>query len=259
MKKSDAPITWLIDLDNTLHNASHAIFPDMHVKMNAYMAQVLGDGINPADEVTVDAARSYYWKKYGATLVGLMKHHQVDPADFLHYAHQFENLPDMLRYEIGLAYLLKRLSGRKILFTNAPRHYAQQVLRHLGLQRHFDQHIAIESMRVHGHLRPKPSRWLLKKMMAKWKLSASRCVLIEDTRGNLRTAKQMGMKTVWVTQYLNLSSQISPQAEVQKSAQNAALNFAQVNKRFARASYIDIKIRSIKQLPAQLSRLAFNK
>lgn len=238
MKKADAPITWLIDLDNTLHNASHAIFPDMHIKMNAYMANVLGDGVNPADDKTVDAARLFYWKKYGATLLGLIEHHKVDPADFLRYAHQFDNLPAMVRHESGLKNLLNRLPGHKILFTNAPQHYAQQIVRQLGLQRHFDQHISIESMRVHGRLRPKPSRWLLKKMIAKKKLPAGRCVLIEDSRDNLRSAKQLGMKTVWVTQYVNRD--------------------APVTKRFARASFIDIKIRSIKQLPANLFRL-FNK
>lgn len=210
----------------------------MHIKMNAYMAKVLGDGVNLADDATVDAIRLLYWKKYGATLLGLIEHHQIDPADFLRYAHEFENLSEMVRYESGLKRLLNRLPGHKILFTNAPRHYAQQIIRHLGLQNHFNQHISIESMRVHRRLRPKPSRWLLKKMIAQKKLSARRCVLIEDSRDNLRAAKQLGMKTVWVTQYVNQDS--------------VAVS------RFARATFIDVKIRSIKQLPAHFPRL-FNR
>jgi len=211
----------------------------MHDKMNAYMANLLGDGTNLADDATVDAARLFYWKKYGATLLGLIEHHQVKPAEFLHYAHQFENLPQLMQYESGLKNLLKRLPGNKILFTNAPQQYARQVIRELGVLRHFDQHISIEGMRIHGRLRPKPSRWLLKKMLARRRLPAGRCVLIEDSRDNLRTAQQLGIRTVWVTQYVN--------------------HGAQEVKRFARAGYIDIKIRSIKKLPAQLSRLSFNK
>ncbi|PRC94465.1 HAD-SF-IA-v3: HAD hydrolase, family IA, variant 3 [Solimicrobium silvestre] len=203
--------------------------------MNAYMADLLGDGKSPADAATVNAARTLYWKKYGATLLGLINHHNVNPAEFLQQAHHFDDLPNLLRYESGLKRLLKRLPGRKILFTNAPRQYSRQVLQHLGLHRHFDQHISIESMRVHGKLRPKPSRWLLRKLLAKQKLSARHCVLIEDTRENLRTAKQLGMKTVWITQYLK------------------------EKKRFTRAHYIDLKIRSIKQIPTQLSRLSLNK
>ena len=34
--------TWLFDLDNTLHDASHAIFPAINRLMTAYVARVLG-------------------------------------------------------------------------------------------------------------------------------------------------------------------------------------------------------------------------
>jgi putative hydrolase of the HAD superfamily len=122
----NAPVTWLIDLDNTLHNASHAIFPAMHDKMNAYMADLLGDGTSPADAATVNAARLFYWKKYGATLLGLIEHHNVNAAEFLQLTHQFDDLTTLIRYESGLKNLLKRLPGKKILFTNAPRDYAQK-------------------------------------------------------------------------------------------------------------------------------------
>jgi len=223
--------TWLIDLDNTLHNASHAVFPAIHDNMNQYMARLLGDGINSADDATVNAARMLYWKKYGATLLGLIMHHQVNQADFLHQTHQFDDLPHLLRYESGLKWLLGRLPGSKILLTNAPYQYSRQVLKHLDLHRHFDRHLAIETMRVHGWLRPKPSRWLLKKIMAKHKLHAHQCVLIEDTLDNLHAAKQLGMKTVWVTQYLNQES------------------------RAMRTHFVDLKVRSIMQIPANLSKL----
>ena len=143
--------TWLIDLDNTLHNASHAIFPAIHANMNKYMAQLLGDGINPADEATVNATRTLYWKKYGATLLGLITHHQVNQADFLLQAHQFDELPNLLRYESGLKRLLNHLPGRKILLTNAPHQYSRQVLKHLDLHRHFDQHLSIRMCCYNQH------------------------------------------------------------------------------------------------------------
>ena len=233
------PLTWLIDLDDTLHNASHAIFPAMHHQMNDYLAKLLGDGVVPADQGTVDRVRQDYWRKYGATLLGLIKHHAIDEADFLHRTHQLDNLSEMMRFEPGLRGLLRRLPGRKILFTNAPLAYAKQVLSLLGLHgrgRHFEQHISIESMRVHGQLRPKPSRLMLQKLVASQRLIARRCVLIEDTRANLKSAHQIGIKTVWITQYL----QPQPLAP----------------KRFGRAAFIDMKVRSMRQLPRRLARLA---
>jgi putative hydrolase of the HAD superfamily len=235
---------WLFDLDNTLHNASHAVFPAINANMNAYMARVLGSGDTPAEPEVVNAVRLAYWKRYGATLLGMVKHHQVKMEEFLIEAHRFDDLPTMIRAERGLARLLKRLPGRKILLTNAPRRYSHDVLRHLGLQRHFARHIPIEAMHVHRQLRPKPSRHLLRKLIAREGATARRCILVEDTTDNLRAARALGMRTVWVTQYLASSPNL------RQLAGNRPL--PTFNKRPA---YVDVKVKSVTQLPAALHRL----
>jgi putative hydrolase of the HAD superfamily len=199
--KPSAPV-WLFDLDNTLHNASHAIFPAMVVKMNAYMARVLGDGATLAGPEEVSAARERYWKRYGATLLGLVRHHGVDAAHFLRETHELPDLEAMIRHERGLGQLLRRLPGRKILLTNAPRDYARKVVGHMGIGRHFSDQVTIESMHVHRRLRPKPSRVMLLRLMRRQGLDPRRCILVEDTLDNLRSAHALGMRTVWVTQYL---------------------------------------------------------
>jgi putative hydrolase of the HAD superfamily len=223
---------WLFDLDNTLHNASHAIFPAIHDNMNAFMARTLGSGGVDADAATVNAAREAYWRRYGATLLGLVKHHQVRPEDFLREAHRFDDLPGMIRAERGLINLLKRLPGRKILLTNAPLRYSGEVLRHLRLRRHFGKHISIEAMHVHRQLRPKPSRHLLRQLLARERVAARRCVLVEDTIATLKAARWVGMRTVWVTQYL------ADQSNVTK-----------------RPKYVDVKVKSVRQLTKNLHRL----
>jgi putative hydrolase of the HAD superfamily len=230
-------LTWLFDLDNTLHNASHAIFPAINANMNAFMAQVLGTGGIPADADTVNATRLLYWKRYGATLLGMVKHHQVRAEEFLHEAHRFDNLAEMIRTERGLQHLLKRLPGRKILLTNAPRRYSHEVVRHLGLHRHFAKHIPIEAMRVHGQLRPKPSKLLLRKLLAKEGIAANRCILVEDTIANLKSAKTLGMKTVLVTQY-----SISHPNLQQKGVHLPPIEATK------RPFYVDVKVKSIQQL-----------
>ena len=72
---------------------------------------------------------------------------------------QLEQTPEILR-------LLRALPGRKILFTNAPTRYSTDVVRHLGLRRHFSHHVAIEDMHVHGQLRPKPSKLMMRRLGA---------------------------------------------------------------------------------------------
>ena len=235
----NAPV-WLFDLDNTLHDASHAIFPAIMAKMNVYMAQVLGDGGTPADAAMVDAARADYWRRYGATLIGMVKHHQVQAADFLRETHSMDDLQAMIRAERGLGQLLRRLPGRKILLTNAPQRYSHDVMRHLGLQRHFSHHIAIEAMQVHRQLRPKPSKLMLRQLLRRQGLKASRCILVEDTLANLKTAKALGVRTVWITQYLRMADPIGA---------------ARLPKALNRPAYVDVKVKSVRHLPARLHRL----
>jgi putative hydrolase of the HAD superfamily len=234
-----APL-WLFDLDNTLHDASHAIFPLISANMNTYIARVLGDGDTPATMEQVNAARLGYWKRYGATLLGMIRHHEVKAAHFLAETHDLAGLAQMIRAERGLARMLRSLPGRKILLTNAPTVYSRDVMRHLGLQRHFSHHIAIENMHVHGQLRPKPSKLMLRRLLRRHGVAAHRCILVEDTLANLRTARQLGVRTVWITQYLRMSDPIGT---------------APLPRMLKRPAYVDVKVKSVRQLPARLHQL----
>jgi putative hydrolase of the HAD superfamily len=234
-------LVWLFDLDNTLHDASHAIFPAISANMNAYIARVLHDGVNDVTQERIDAARLGYWKRYGATLLGMIRHHGVSAPHFLHETHSLHDLRAMMRSEAGLGRLLQRLPGRKILLTNAPLDYSTHVVRHLGLHRYFAHHVAIEQMRVHGQLRPKPSKLMLARLLRRHGVAARDCVLVEDTLANLKSARQLGLSTVWVTQYL-------------RDGERSALARARP-RRLIRPNYVDVKVKSVRQLPKQLHRL----
>lgn len=239
---------WLFDLDNTLHNASHAIFPAITANMNAFVEKTLSASGSPSDPETVNAIRSEYWKRYGATLLGMIRHHNVRAEDFLHAAHQFDDLISLIRAERGLNRLFRRLPGRKVLLTNAPRQYSRDIIRHLGLHRHFVDHIPIESMHIHRSLRPKPSRFLLRKLLAKHRIKPRRCILVEDTAVTLKAAKSLGVRTVLVTQYLS--------AHASHRQHQFPLSRPE---RKNRPAYIDVKIRSVRQLPFHLRRLQLKK
>lgn len=222
-------LVWLFDLDNTLHNASHAIFPAINNNMNALITRVLAAQDLPSHPDAVNEVRVRYWQRYGATLLGMVRHHGVHADEFLRAAHQFDDLAQMIRAERGIARLLDRLPGRKILLTNAPRAYARAVLRQLGLHRHFAEHVPIESMRVHGQWRPKPSKLLLRRVLRQYGLAATRCVLVEDSLENLRSAKSLHMRTVW---FSGFSARV-----------------------FFRPGCADVQVKSLHQLPRRMARL----
>ena len=208
--------TWLFDLDNTLHNASAHIFPHIGRSMMAYMCHHLN-----LDEEAATGLRQHYWRRYGATLLGMMRHHGTDPAHFLHHTHQLPNLPGMVVTEPALKALLKRLPGRKILFSNAPRQYTEAVLAIIGIHRCFSAVYTIESLRY----RPKPAVAGFLHLLRNERLDPRRCIMVEDTLPNLKTARRLGMKTVWVS----TSTRGTP--------------------------YVDVKLKTVLDLPERLGQL----
>ena len=161
--------------------------------MMAYMCEHL-----ELDEQEANRLRLNYWRRYGATLLGLMKHHGTDPGHFLHHTHQFADLPAMVVAERGVKAMLQRLPGRKIVFSNGPRHYAEAVLEIMGIRRFFVDVYAVEQMRFN----PKPGLKAFHHLLKDHRLQASRCILVEDSAENLRSAKRLGMKTVWISRSL---------------------------------------------------------
>jgi putative hydrolase of the HAD superfamily len=207
---------WIFDLDNTLHNATPHIFPHINRSMTAYLQQYL-----QLDEDAANTLRMDYWQRYGATLTGMMRHHGTDPDHFLQQTHQFPELDKMVLLEPRLSHVLKALPGKKIVFSNAPQHYAHAVLKLLRIDGLFDDVMAIE----HASYRPKPDSFGFLKLLRKHKVKAAQCVMVEDSLDNLRTAKKLGMRTVWV-------------------------NAGQQNE-----ACVDVKVRDVMQLPKMLNHL----
>lgn len=188
---------WLFDLDNTLHDASHAAFGMLDLAMNEYIARELEVEAHEADHL-----RRHYWRRYGATLLGLERHHGIRAAHFLEHTHRLPGLEQRLRASVRDRVALGQLPGRKFVLTNAPATYARRVLTALGLAGCFEAVISIEDMRMFGSLRPKPDARMLRMILASLKLVPSRTVLVEDTLVHQRAARRVGLSTVWMQRYL---------------------------------------------------------
>jgi putative hydrolase of the HAD superfamily len=206
---------WIFDLDNTLHDARLRIFPSMHEQINAYLRRNFG-----VDEAGANAMRQDFWRRYGTTLRGLMRHHGTDPRHFLAQTHVFPELAGMVVRENALKHALARLPGRKLVFSNAPRAYVEGVLRTLRLGRFFDAVYTIEDTGYRG----KPSLHGFHVLLRNHDLDPHRCTFIDDMLENLRAAHRLGMSTVWVS----------------------------ATRR--RVPYVDLRVRSITELPRLVFR-----
>jgi putative hydrolase of the HAD superfamily len=190
------PRVWLFDLDNTLHNASYAAFGGINESMTAYIVEELG--VSPEE---ANALRIGYYLRYGATLLGLVRHHGIKAAHFLHHTHVLPGLEGLVHGHAHDFDAITRLPGRKVVLTNAPRAYVERVLGSLGVGMLFDDVLSIEDMIMFGHLRPKPDARMLKRIAVRLGVPPSRCVLVEDTLSHQKAARSIGMSTVWMQRW----------------------------------------------------------
>ena len=180
----------LFDLDNTLYAPERDLFALIDKRINRYMLEVVA-----IPHAEVDGLRRHYWKAYGATLQGLIRHYGIDPEEYLDYVHDID-VSTRLQPDPLLCSSLQRLPLRRFVFTNGSRGHAERVLDALGLGNSFEE---IFDIRI-ANYQPKPNPDPYHGVLRQLGLAADRCVMVEDSLDNLATAKQLGMTTVLVAQ-----------------------------------------------------------
>lgn len=180
--------TWIFDLDNTLYPPSCDLFTQISRRMGEYIAQYLDLSLEEARRV-----QKKYFRAHGTTLRGMMTMHEMDPGPFLDYVHEIDFSP--IQADPELANSLRRLDGRRLIFTNGTRAHARRVTDRLGITDLFDGVFDIDDS---GYL-PKPHPEPYAKMVATFDVDPSRAILFEDMARNLVPAAEMGMTTAWVS------------------------------------------------------------
>jgi putative hydrolase of the HAD superfamily len=224
---------WLFDLDDTLHDAHSASMSEIREAMGVYIRRELG-----LTEAESNQLRTRYWQRYGATLLGLVRHHGVRAAHFLHDTHQLPGLEARVRGHAADLAALRQLPGRKYILTNAPAAYAARVLAALGLAQAFDGVFSIEDMHLFGDLRPKPDARMFRALAARLGVHPSRCVLVEDTLVHQKAARRVGMQTVWMQRWLRRAQAGAPRSHSPPHSQRL----------HRRPAYVDRRVRRLREL-----------
>jgi len=178
---------WIFDLDNCLYPASSELFSLIDERMGAYIQRLLGCSPDEAKVV-----QKSHFHEHGTTLAGLMKHHEIDPHDFLDDVHDISL--DRISRNQRLGDALARLPGRKFVFTNGDAPYARRVLDAIGIGEHFDD---LHDVHASGY-RPKPDPFGYALLCERFAIDPAHALLADDMAQNLAPAKALGMTTVWV-------------------------------------------------------------
>ena len=179
--------TWIFDLDNTLYAPEARLFEQIEVKMTEWVVDALGVDSSEANEI-----RSRYWSRFGTTLAGLMREHDVDPEAYLEFVHDISL--DHLEPDPELASAIAALPGRAIVYTNGSEPYARRVIEARGLSGIFDAVYGVE----HADYFPKPERVAFETIIARDGLVPRRAAMFEDDVRNLLVPLALGMRTILV-------------------------------------------------------------
>ena len=179
--------SWIFDLDNTLYPRRTNLFAQVDTRIRDYVQRLLKVDAAEAHRVQKD-----YYRRYGTTLRGLMEEHGILPDDFLAYVHDIDHSP--VEPDPVLASAMKRLPGRKFIFTNGSRAHAEKVAARLGVTGHFEDIFDI----VRSELLPKPARQTYDRFVAATGIVPARAAMFEDLSRNLEVPASLGMKTVLV-------------------------------------------------------------
>ncbi len=181
--------TWVFDLDNTLYPPSARLFDQIEIRMTQYVQDSLG-----VDKAEADRLRKEYWHRYGTTLAGLMREHDIDPGPYLTDVHDISFHP--LEPDPVLADRISQLPGRRIVYTNGCAPYAENVLNARGLSGLFDAVYGVE----HARFLPKPEAEAFAHIFDQDGLEPTRAAMFEDEPRNLAVPHALGMRTVHVAE-----------------------------------------------------------
>ena len=195
--------TWIFDLDNTLYSAESGIFQQVHILMGEFVSKKLNLDIKKAKEI-----QTKYFIKHGTTLRGLMDNHNVDPDEFLDEVHKLDY--SIVKPNKKLNSEIDKLNGRKIIYTNANKKHADEILSRLELTNAFDH---IFDIKLANYV-PKPEIEPYKEIISRYNINPSTSVMFDDIARNLVPAKNVGFTSVWIDiGFENISDNIKDSRE----------------------------------------------
>ena len=179
--------TIFFDLDDTLYPASSGLWEAIRERISLYMYEFLDIPWEEIPEI-----RRKFFEEYGTALRGLEANYPVRREDYLAFVHDLP-LHDYIQPDPELNAVLKDLSTRKLIFTNADAAHAQRVMDVLEVAQYFDGIVDINDM--DPFCKPMPESFQ-RAIHRTDESNPGSCVLIDDMSRNTLGATAFGMRSI---------------------------------------------------------------
>lgn len=184
------------DCDDSLYRNNWATASKLNAKFGAYCSNNFG---------LPESKMMDLYKTHGTTLCGLIKEGFIKDEKVPAFLDEVHDIPlcDDIQPDPELRTLLLKIPHRRWVFTAATREHAIRCLRRLGIEDCFEGIIACSTKEVFdkaGYVSKHDARCFEFAMDAAGvrRDEAIKCMLLDDSASNLKTAKAMGWSTVLV-------------------------------------------------------------
>lgn len=181
----------LFDLDGTLYSSKSGIEYQIVPLIAKHTSLILS-----IDENETKLLLGKYRTEFKSVALGLQKYHGIDPVVFFEMVYEDINLSTIVEYE-NLQFYLEKLANCVTLhlLTNSNSSHAKRVLKMLGLIEYFENLFSVEN----SYFIRKPESIVYENVIDNLDAEPSEIIAIDDSYLNLKTASNLGLYTILVS------------------------------------------------------------
>lgn len=179
----------IFDLDNTLYPLS--------INSQKLFDDRCRTGFTNEHEICWQNAHEFLrdWReKYHHDMAALKAASGLSMDDIMEYVCDIDM--SVLEENAELNNLLQALSTPKYIFTDSTVKHVDTSLQELGISRDIFDGIFVSEHSGY-HFKPHPQGFAV--MLNQYKINPTDAVMVEDNHHNLKTAKALGMQTIWIS------------------------------------------------------------
>lgn len=177
----------IFDLDNTLYPKESGLLKQIDRQIDRF----IGDKLR-VPETKIPNLRYEYWRKYGTTLGGMVACHQIDPDEYIDQTYNLVKITDYIKPEHSVIKVLSDFKMKKVVFSNSPLGYVEEVLEVLQIRDFFERVYDIRFCNYLG----KPNRSSYCKVLTDLGVAGKDCLFVDDTPVNVIGGAIAGMDSI---------------------------------------------------------------
>ena len=176
----------ILDLDNTLYPKSSGMLQSIDARIDEFIAESTQ---LPPEQIA--GIRYDYFKRYGTTIGGMVVNHGTDPDAYFRYAYDVQ-IDRFIKPDPELRKVLEGINLTKVVFSNSPLEYVENVLRLLGVR---ETIAAVYDIRFCNYM-GKPDPRSYQKVLEDLGAQGGECIFVDDVEANLYGAAAVGITPV---------------------------------------------------------------